>query len=178
MGDPRLNGNHLDLARHYRYDLSVDEMLNDRGTVTARSDPEARPPVIPRKPVGRGFPPGGGTYTLVSFPDGHRYSLRVGINAVGRFWENDLVLGRIYVSRRHCVILVHASGGCEVYDTASRNGTWVNGRRVGWADLYPGDVLMLSYQRFLVAWVGPDGELTPAAKGVETVHSGGLSQTR
>ena len=35
------------------------------------------------------------------------------------------------MSRRHCAILVHAWGGCELHDTASRNGTCVNGRRVG-----------------------------------------------
>jgi hypothetical protein len=52
--------------------------------------------------------------------------LRVGLNAVGRLPENDIVLARRYVSRRHCVFLVHTDGGCEVHDTASRNGTLVN----------------------------------------------------
>jgi pSer/pThr/pTyr-binding forkhead associated (FHA) protein len=73
------------------------------------------------------------------------------------------VLAPIHVSRRHCVVLVHASGGCEVYDTASRNDTRVNGRRVSRADLLPGDVLALCDQKFLVAWAGPDGEVLPPA---------------
>ena len=38
-------------------------------------------------------------------------------------------------------VLVHATGGCEVYDTASVNGTWVNRRRVDRAELFPGDLL-------------------------------------
>jgi pSer/pThr/pTyr-binding forkhead associated (FHA) protein len=67
----------------------------------------------------------------------------VGINTIGRFPENDVVLTAHIVSRRHCIVVVHATGGCEVYDTASRNGTWVNRRRVGRVDLLPGDVLIV-----------------------------------
>ncbi|MCI0642736.1 MAG: FHA domain-containing protein [Gemmataceae bacterium] len=176
MGDPRLNGSHLGLTRHDRYDAVVDEMLDDRGSATAQADPLARPPMVPRTPLRRELPPGG-TFTLVSLADGRRHPLRVGINSVGRFPENDLVLGERCVSRRHCVVLVHATGGCEVYDTASRNGTWVNRRRVGRVELLPGDVLMLCNHQFLVAWVGPDGELHQPSAGSDTVCHSELSPT-
>lgn len=53
-------------------------------------------------------------------------------------------------------------------DTASRNGTFVNGRRVSRADLHPGDVLALTDQRFAVEWAGPDGRVLPAADAAET----------
>src|SRR5262249_48969624 len=65
--------------------------------------------------------------------------------------------------------------GCEVYDTASRNGTRVNRRRVGRADLLPGDVLALCDHRFLVTWVSPGGESLPAAGASETSAGSGLS---
>ena len=103
--------------------------------------------------------------------------LRVGINTIGRFAENDVVLTPNHVSRRHCIVLVHATGGCEVYDTASRNGTWVNRARVGRVDLLPGDVLGLCDQRFLVAWVGPDGEAFPSGNEIDTLCIGGPSPT-
>jgi pSer/pThr/pTyr-binding forkhead associated (FHA) protein len=177
MGDPRLNGSHLSVARHDQYDAAVDEVLDDRGPATAAADLLVRPPSAPRKSARRQAPPPGGTYTLVNLADGRRHPLRVGINAVGRFPENDVVLRPICVSRRHCVILVHATGGCEVYDTASRNGTWVNRCRVGRVDLLPGDVLMLAGQQFLVAWVGPEGEVLPPDAGPETACLSGLSPT-
>jgi hypothetical protein len=192
VSDPRLNGSHLSVARRDQYDATVDDMLDDRGPITAEADPLARLPSIPRTIVfaeaptpgnhsttliRRAAPPPGGTYTLVSLADGRRHPLRVGINAVGRYLENDLVLYPFSVSRRHCVILVHATGGCEVYDTASRNGTWVNQRRIGRVDLFPGDTLMVSSQQFLVVWVGPDGELLPDTEGSETACNSGLSGT-
>jgi pSer/pThr/pTyr-binding forkhead associated (FHA) protein len=175
MGDTRLNGSHLNVARHDQYDATVEELLDDRGSVTSAADPLLPPPSIPRQSVRLDTPPPGGTYTLVSLADGNRHPLRVGINAVGRFAENDLVLAPNYISRRHCVVLVHASGGCEVFDTASRNGTRVNRRRVGRVDLLPGDVLELCDQRFLVGWVGATGELLPSDEAPDTACIGGTS---
>jgi len=177
MSDPRLNGNHLDVARHDQYDAAVDEVLDGRGPLTAVADPLARPPAVPRALGRRASLSAGSTYTLVSIADGRRYPLRVGINAIGRFPENDVVLTQNAVSRRHCIVLVHASGGCEVSDTASRNGTWVNGRRVGQANLLPGNVLMVCDQKFLVAWVGPQGEVFSSAEETDTLCIGGLSVT-
>jgi pSer/pThr/pTyr-binding forkhead associated (FHA) protein len=57
------------------------------------------------------------------------FPLKTGLNAIGRFPENDIVLDERSVSRRHCIILVHVRGDCEIHDTASRNGTFVNGVR-------------------------------------------------
>jgi hypothetical protein len=173
-GDPRLDGGHLDLTRHGLYDAAVGEVLDDRGPVTAVADPLARPPAFPRRPRGRGSPPPGGAYALVGLAGGRWHPLRVGINALGRYPQNDLVLAPVHVSRRHCVVLVHATGGCEVYDTASRNGTRVNGRRVSRADLRPGDVLALAGEKFLVAWAGPGGEVLPPAEWPKTAGPEGL----
>jgi pSer/pThr/pTyr-binding forkhead associated (FHA) protein len=45
--------------------------------------------------------------------------------------DNDVVLKDASVSRRHCAIVVHATRGCELHDTASKNGTYLNGKRIG-----------------------------------------------
>jgi hypothetical protein len=123
MSDPRFQSGHLEPPRRAVY-------RDARGRLLA-----ARPP---------------SRYALVQTPGGVCLPLRVGLTAIGRYPENDIVVERIEVSRRHCVLLAHAGGGCEVYDTASRNGTRVNGRRVGHAWLNPGDVLQLCDTRFLL----------------------------
>jgi pSer/pThr/pTyr-binding forkhead associated (FHA) protein len=174
VSDPRLNGSHLGATRHELYDAAAEELLDGRGPVTAAADPLARPPRIPRAPCHRQEPVSGGTYTLVNLADGRRYPLRVGINTVGRFEENDIVTDVRCVSRRHCAIVVHATGACEVYDMASRNHTLVNHRGIGrrcasrTSALLPGDILSLAGLQFLVAWVGPDGELHEPTSGLES----------
>src|SRR5438128_12534585 len=58
------------------------------------------------------------------------YPLKIGVNTIGRLPDNDVVIPGAYVSRRHCAILVHAGDGCELYDIASKNGTYINGARL------------------------------------------------
>jgi hypothetical protein len=175
MADPRLNGDHLGLSRVFLYGAAVEEMLDCRGSLTATFDQLVRRPAHPRPRARHRPPPAGGTYTLVS-ADGSRHTLHLGINALGRYTENDLVLEQKYVSRRHCVIVVHATGGCDVHDTASRNGTWINGRRVARSELLPGDMLGLAGENFLVEWDGPPWEPPPQRdEGVDTPYIIGAS---
>jgi pSer/pThr/pTyr-binding forkhead associated (FHA) protein len=172
MGDPRLDGRHLNVARRDQYEAAVDDVLDDRGPLTAAADPLARPPATPQVRARREQPPPGGEYRLLSAADGSRIPLRVGITAIGRADENDILIPAHFISRRHCVAVVHATGGCEVTDTASRNGTRVNGRRVGRAVLLPGDVLDLCGFQFLVVWVGPGGGAWPATSPPDTMELG------
>src|SRR5262249_7689408 len=58
------------------------------------------------------------------------YPLKPGINTVGRFLDSDVFLCEKHISRRHCVILIHTNGTADLHDTASRNGTLLNGRPV------------------------------------------------
>jgi adenylate cyclase len=67
---------------------------------------------------------------LIDQQTGCSYPLKIGLNTIGRSRNNDIVLEEPLVSRRHCALLVHAGGGCELHDTASRNGTLVNGQLV------------------------------------------------
>src|SRR5581483_9812419 len=72
------------------------------------------------------------------------YPLKIGLNTIGRAPENDVVLKDAFVSRRHCAILVHAGDGCELHDTASKNGTFLNGRKLaGPTPLNPGDEIRM-----------------------------------
>jgi len=177
MSDPRLNGSHLSVARRDQYDAMVDELLNDRGPATSEADPLPRLPSNRCELMRRESTCSGGTYTLINIADGRRHPLRVGINTIGRYPKNDLVLVPNFISRRHCVVLVHSTGGCEVYDTASRHGIRVNRHRVAHFDLLPGDVLTLCDQDFLVAWTDTDGEMFQSGDAAETIRVAGLTRT-
>lgn len=69
------------------------------------------------------------------------HSLRLGPNVVGRQRDNDVVVGdeALHVSRRHCVIVIHADRRAEVFDLASLNGTYVNGERIERPTMLAGD---------------------------------------
>lgn len=91
-----------------------------------------------------------GTRYLLADPEfSQAIPLKTGMNTIGRFADNDIVLEDRPVSRRHCTILVHVSGGCEVHDTASRNGTFVNYLRVSQRQLASGDLLRLACRKLV-----------------------------
>ena len=72
------------------------------------------------------------------------YPLRLGLNTIGRMPDNEVVLEDPYISRRHCAIVVHAGNGVELHDIASKNGTYINGRRLeGPTPLKPGDEIRM-----------------------------------
>jgi pSer/pThr/pTyr-binding forkhead associated (FHA) protein len=76
--------------------------------------------------------------------------LCVGIHTLGRACDNDVVVDSFFVSRIHCAIVVHADHTCELHDIASRNGTYLNGRRLqSSARLTSGDEIALGSFRFL-----------------------------
>jgi pSer/pThr/pTyr-binding forkhead associated (FHA) protein len=166
MSDPRLDSSHLDVARQDQYEATINEMLDDRGPVTSDADPLARLPRLVHEPSTSAQ---GGTFFLISLASGCQFNLRMGINAIGRSRKNDLILRDAWISRRHCAIMVHATGKCEVYDTASRNGTMVNEDHIGRAELRPGDILKICHVAFMVAWAGQNGQVLPE------VLSGGVA---
>jgi FHA domain len=136
MPDPRLDSVHLEFPRRQGYRHARQALLDARGLLTMAGayaerlagGPDDWPSdVLPRP--GELLP--GTRFLLVERARQFVYPLRIGLNTVGRFPDNDVVLEDSWVSRRHCVFLVHARGECELHDTASRNGTSVNGRRVG-----------------------------------------------
>lgn len=61
---------------------------------------------------------------------------------VGRAPDNDVVLDDLQVSRRHAE-LTRTPDGMRLADRGTRNGTFVNGRRVDTAPVRPGDLVAL-----------------------------------
>lgn len=134
MADHRLSSGHLGcFRRRHQYRSARLLLFGARGWLTLAAEGVCHlvsgvddwPSLLPLRP--EHLVPGP-KYLLVDHPAGHVYPLRTGLNTIGRLPDNDIVLEESTVSRRHCVILVHARGGCDLHDTASRNGTFVNGR--------------------------------------------------
>jgi hypothetical protein len=151
MADPRLNSIHLDLdPRRQRYREAREELLAARGWMTLAlekvnglaEDSDALPALMLIHPD-QILPD---TKWLLMNPHTRQaYALHPGLNTIGRLPDNDIVLEEITISRRHGVLLVHVWSGCDLYDTASRNGTFVNGTRIHKPiRLRPGDQIELS----------------------------------
>jgi len=76
------------------------------------------------------------------------FPLRMGLNSVGRLPDNDVVIRDECVSRRHCAVLVHTDMRCELHDVASKNGTLLNGKKIGGPTrLQSGDQILLCNKR-------------------------------
>lgn len=76
--------------------------------------------------------------------EGKLIPLRIGLNSIGRLPDNDIVVDDATVSRRHCAVLVHSSGSCELHELASKNGTILNGKKIsGPTPLNDGDEIRL-----------------------------------
>ncbi len=163
MGDPRLNSIHLPEPRRQDYRRAREALLEARGqqTMFAAEDPAAvrESHTVVLSPEDR---PADALYWLT---DRQRlFPLKVGVNTVGRSADNDVVLSDGYVSRRHCAILVHVGSGCELHDTASKNGTYLNGALLtGPTRLQPGDEIRMCDQS-LVFQARPGAPLGPAGE--------------
>ncbi len=171
MTDPRLNSVHLAFPRRENFRRAREVLLQSRGPATQQIelDHEAmgRPSdtfmdlddQVPRELVPSRFG---------VMEHGRLHPLQVGVNTVGRLPDNDVVLDDPCVSRRHCAILVHATRGCEVYDVASKNGTFVNGARVtAPTRLKPGDEILLSDLRLTLT--GADGLVPSSPEAAPTL---------
>jgi pSer/pThr/pTyr-binding forkhead associated (FHA) protein len=115
-----------------------------------------------------GFVPDPANYALRDMRSGRLHLLRVGINTIGRHPDNDIVLPESPVSRRHCVIVVHATGGCEVQDTASLNGVRFGHKPIPRAKLVPGDILRLCDYKFMLLAEPVGGSAEAQSRANET----------
>jgi hypothetical protein len=152
MDDPRLNSIHLEPGRRDDYRRARDLLLRARGEQTIcaeRVDREADTGTIIRNLQ----------HHLNEAPEDVEsclvdnefiYPLKTGINTVGRSRENDVVVEDGFISRRHCAVLVHRHSACELHDTASKNGTYLNGRRIsGPTPLRSGDEIRICERQFV-----------------------------
>jgi hypothetical protein len=136
MSDPRLNSVHLGfLPRRQDYRRAREALLGERGWLTMAAErvhawvgtEENWPSLLPFRPEQILLAT---KYCLVDYQADCCYLLQAGLNTIGRLPDNDIVLEDITISRRHCSVILHACGGCDMYDMASLNGTFVNGARV------------------------------------------------
>jgi hypothetical protein len=168
MSDSRLNSIHLDLPRRQRYRRAREGLLESRGLLTQAIERMEDwvggttnwPSLLPFRPS-QVLP--GVRCQLVEQQKGDSYPLKTGLNTVGRYPENDIVFDEVTVSRRHCVVLVHVRGSCELHDTASRNGTFVNGSRIHQpTPLAIGDLIRICDRRLILAYAGNDEQVMDA----------------
>ncbi len=143
MNDPRFNSIHLEAnPRREDFRRARARLLGACGFQTlafdrerVEEDGDGSPHTIIEPPNER---PAECKFWLVD-KDG-MYPLKPGLNSVGRMPDNDVVVA----DGRHCAIVVHLARGCEVHDTASKNGTLLNGKRIaGPTKLVAGDELRL-----------------------------------
>src|SRR5437879_3038412 len=151
MNDPRLNSVHLEFPRREDFRRARGMLLGARGTHTVALEKhegllggQSR---TLREDI-RDAEPAAGEYWLMCREG--IYPLKVGVNTIGRLPDNDVIIQGPYVSRRHCAILVHAADGCELYDIASKNGTYINGNRLsGRTQLSSGDEIRMCDRQFV-----------------------------
>jgi hypothetical protein len=144
--DPRLNSVHLEAPRREAFRQARDGLLNARGWQTVAAEkfeplPDEEHPHTALMHAGQ-LPPPHVKFWLMD--QEFVYPLKTGLNTIGRAPENDVVVPDAYVSRRHCAVLVHAGDGCELHDTASKNGTFLNGHKLANPTrLAPGDEIRM-----------------------------------
>jgi len=165
MDDPRFDESHLHSPRCQQYQQAREEVFAAIGSVTRDLEREFH---VLRLPVGFVLQPA--RYALWDLRQGRLYLLRIGLNTIGRHPDNDIVINDQPVSRRHCVIIVHATGECEVRDTASRNKTRVGDRIVEQAALTPGDILRICDHRFMLIAQETNELPSSEASQLESTH--------
>jgi ABC-type multidrug transport system ATPase subunit len=102
----------------------------------------------------------------------------VGGLRVGRAPDNDLVLDDPLVSRYHAELRKGHSGGFELADLGSQNGTFVNGGRIAMQPLTGSDRIGIGHSTFRLSGSGleqlsDDGAITVAAQGLVVTVAGG-----
>ena len=150
MSDPRLQSLHLEgQPRRDQFRAARQVIQSACGSHTIAGDLRllaAEDPLHAATAAPSGKVPSRFTYYL---KDGNDvFPLRMGLNSVGRLPDNDVVIRDECVSRRHCAVLVHTDMRCELHDVASKNGTLLNGKKIGSPTrLQSGDQILLCNRR-------------------------------
>jgi hypothetical protein len=153
MRDPRLNSIHLDTSRRQDFRRAREVLLQSRGheTIYAELHKDAKSEVgttIIKTAQGKHTNAEHLEYWLLDRE--FIYPLKIGLNTVGRSSDNDVVVEDLYISRRHCAIVVHASRSFEIHDVASKNGTFLNGSKIpGPTPLKSGDEIRICNRNFV-----------------------------
>jgi pSer/pThr/pTyr-binding forkhead associated (FHA) protein len=150
--DQRLNSVHLEAPRRQDYRRARDVLLQARGSHTLCAEREAaEPDDLPSNTLIQKTNQADPAALQCWLADEqYIYPLKVGLNTLGRSSDNDVVVADCFISRRHCAILVHSRTGSELHDTASKNGTFLNGARLSHpASLKSGDTIRICERQFV-----------------------------
>jgi hypothetical protein len=173
MGDPRLNSLHLDPARRQDYRRAREALLQSRGNETIFAERK-----VEESDGGNTFirNQGGSAPTSLDYwlvDREYIYPLKMGLNTMGRSADNDVVVEDLYISRRHCAILVHHDNSCVLHDTASKNGTFLNGTKInGPTQLKGGDEIRICNRQFVFLTRTDGHDPAPAAVSPTRTVSG------
>lgn len=163
MGDPRLNSLHLDPARRQDYRRAREALLQSRGVETIYAERKQGDDSDPGNTFINnqgGAAPAALDFWLVDRD--YIYPLKIGLNTLGRSADNDVVVEDLYISRRHCAILVHHDHTCALHDTASKNGTFLNGAKIaGPTLLKSGDEIRICNRQFVFLTRSAGSEAPP-----------------
>ncbi len=88
------------------------------------------------------------------------FSLPSEVTIIGRRQDCDLCIPLTSVSRRHCQLNFNTDT-LKIRDISSRNGTYLNGKRVDEAAAKPGDYLKIGPLTFLIQIGGQPKEIVP-----------------
>lgn len=151
MSDPRLHSLHLEGQPRRDQFRAARQVIQAAcgshtiaGDIRLLSPDEALHAPTAAPPSGKA----GGRFTFYLKDGSDVFPLRMGLNSVGRLPDNDVVIRDECVSRRHCAVLVHTDMRCELHDVASKNGTLLNGKKIGGPTrLQSGDQILLCNKR-------------------------------
>jgi hypothetical protein len=173
MTDPRLNSVHLEAPpRRQEYRRARQDLLQACGLHTLAPEevdrPEDRHTQIDKAQAKQPT-----TFPFVLMDRDFIFPLKTGINTVGRMPDNDVVLENPGISRRHCAIVIHGGQRCEVHDTASKNGTYLNGRRLtGPTKLRSGDEIRICERQLVFVRQSEGSADLPPGAGGRTSQAG------
>ena len=89
-----------------------------------------------------------------------QFPLTSDITIIGRRQDCDLCIPLASVSRRHCQLSSNKEN-LIIRDLKSRNGTYLNGKRIDEATVQPGDYLKIGPLVFLLQIDGQPEEIVP-----------------
>ena len=99
------------------------------------------------------------------YQKGTAWPLKNGPLLMGRDASNQVEVGDPAVSRKHCSISQLASGGFEIVDLDSHNGTSVNGTKVSRRPIEHGDRIRIGSSEYVFLTGPDDGAITPSRPG-------------
>jgi len=88
------------------------------------------------------------------------FALPSNVTVIGRRRDCDLRIPLLPVSRRHCQLTLN-NETLTIRDLGSRNGTYLNGKRIDEATIQPGDYIKIGPLTFALQINGQPKEIVP-----------------